>query len=192
MAKLTLEDIVPLRDYEKLAESAGRMASLDESKLILLTQFLDENKEKLEQDIDISKIYDSRTAENKIEFYSKRGIFLSIFENHLSPQISVLPFSGDQSSSYRENEFFYLPSEKDFLKTEKNCFHYHSCFYSYDLKETTAYEKPGRAQVIRAVNLVKLARNLQEFLSQENKEKINFSRFYRDDWFREYERKNKR
>ncbi|MFH0831629.1 MAG: hypothetical protein V1886_02065 [archaeon] len=192
MAKLTLENIVPLKEYEKLAESASEIASLDESKLVLLTQFLDENKEKLEHDIDISKIYDSR-IKNEVQFYDKKGILLSSLETNFRPQMSFMDSLSSHSSSSKENEVFYVPSEKDFLKIEKSCFHYYSSFYSFETKETTACEKPERAEVIKAVNLVKLARILQEFLSPENKEKGDFSKFYKNSWFREFERRaNKR
>ena len=103
-------------------------------------------------------------------------------------------FLGHRSSSFRkENEIFYIPPSKDFLEVTKDYSSLDRGFAGHlHVTETIGYKKINKEDAIKGINLLKLTKMLTEFLSIDKNEREDFSRFYNDSWFREYERRNKR
>ena len=125
MAKITLDDILPVSRYEELADSANKMAELSEEKFSLLLNFMEENKNELIQKIDTTKYLDDThkikegmeeeyhkasfseslkfCEEKKREYFVNEGIFLGNYI--IGMPIKDRSFLGHRSSSFnKENE----------------------------------------------------------------------------------------
>lgn len=219
MAKITLDDILPISRYKEIADSAQKMAELTEEKFSLLISFLEENKESLLQKIDITKYLDDtfKIKTGKEEDYHKKfiegdykgmseleerrereyfvdeGIFLGNYIIGMPRENKS--FFGHKSSWFRkEKEIFYLPSVtfRDFLEVTKNYSTLDRGFAGcLHVTETIGYKKINKEDAIKGVNLLKLTKMLTEFLSIDKNERKDFSRFYISSWFREFERKRK-
>lgn len=208
MAKITLDDILPISRYEEFVDSARKMAELTEEKFKLLISFLEENKESLLQKVDITKCIDDTLKikagmeeeyykasfpeslkfceEKKREYFEDKGIFLGSYSFGAERRESSF-FRSESSHSYKENEIFYIPSvtSRDFLEVTKS----HSSIYRgfaghIHTTETVNYKSIDREDAMKGVNFLKLVKTLNEFLSPDNKESQDFSRFYNSYWLR--------
>lgn len=217
MAKITLDDILPISRYKEFADSAKKMTELTGEKFSLLIRFLDENKDELLQKIDITKYLDDtfkikagkekewqekfiagdfkgmRELEEmkEREYFIDGGIFLGNYIIGMPREEKS--FFGHSSSWFRkEKEIFYIPSvtSRDFLEVTRNYSTIERGFAgNVHITETSGYQKAGKEDAIKGVNLLKLTKMLTEFLSIDKNERKDFSRFYISSWFREFERK---
>lgn len=203
--KITIDDIVQLNKFEEIVNSAKKMTEVNEDRFNLLIDFLEQNKEKLLQKIDITAYLDDThkikpgmeeeyhkasfpeslrfCEEKKREYFKDDGIFLGNYM--LGIPIDSRSFFGHRSSySYKENEIFYIPSvtSRDFLEVTKSNSSRNIGISHMHITETLDCKKIEKKDVMAKIDILKLTKKLRDFLASD--ESYNdFSSFYRKvDW----------
>lgn len=177
MAKITLDDIMPISRYEALSKELDNLAKesvTNEGRFNLLLDFINQNKEKLEQQIEISKERVSGVVgeEKNMEFYQSKGIFLAM-GSHYYREPGV------------EEKLFYIPEKNNFLKVKASYSkNYLGGFLATGITtiKTLRYGEASREEVMKNVKLFDIVRDLNEFLGfdREKTGRFSFSDFCTD------------
>lgn len=177
MAKITLDDILPVSRYEELKNEMDKLVKesvINKHRFNLLLDFVSQNKDRLEQEIEISKERRSGVSgeEKKIEFYPLKGIFLAESRNYREPGV--------------KEKFFYIPVNNNLFRTKAS---YHKDYLGGFLAtgitaiRTLEYGEVSKEAVMKNVKLFDIVKDLSEFLSldKEKTGRFSFSDFCGDD-----------